>query len=85
MCILKKLALHVNAVDKNGRTALHFACAAGKPKNVRAIFQVPKVMKDPRTNGGLSPIMYAVQACDIHTMAECLNAGSNPFLEDGFR
>ena len=38
-CIMQKMGNHVNAVDKNGRTALHFACAAGKSKNAKEIFK----------------------------------------------
>ncbi len=67
----------------NGRTALHFACSAGKSLNVAAILAQPGVNRDARTAGGNSPLMLAVSSGDIHTVVACLNAGCNPFLENG--
>ena len=39
-CILKKLASFVNATDGNGRSALHFACLAGKDENVKILIKI---------------------------------------------
>ena len=64
-CILKKLASFVNATDGNGRSALHFACLAGKDENVKILIKIPTIKKDLRTIGGNTPLMYAVQSCDV--------------------
>ena len=81
-------------VDLSGRTALHFACAAGSHKkiaalikHVKSIWEASESQKyiNARTSGGNTPLMLAVQSGDIHSIAGCINAGCNPFLENGLR
>jgi ankyrin repeat protein len=76
---------NVNNTDKNGRTALHFACSAGNAKSVTAVLAYPGVARDIRTSGGNSPLMLAVSSGDIFSVVACLNAGCNPFLENSLR
>ena len=70
----------INDTDKNGRTALHLACAGGKAKNAEEILKSPGVARDCRTAGGNTPIMFAVSSGDIFSVVACLNSGCNPFL-----
>ena len=76
--------------DKNGHTALHWACKAGKEENVRAIIEhAEKTMGegafdfvDLLTNGGNSALMFAVQSLNIKVLAHLLNAGPNPHVKN---
>jgi ankyrin repeat protein len=58
--ILDKMLPYINQTDLNGRTALHFACAAGLSANVKELLRNPTIKRDLRTNGGNTPIMNAV-------------------------
>ena len=58
--ILEKILPYINQTDLNGRTALHFACAAGLAANVKALLQNPTIKRDERTIGGNTAIMNAV-------------------------
>ena len=73
----------INHADNTGRTALHFACAGGKSKNVEALLAAEGVDKDIRSFSGDTPLMRAVGSGDIFTVVACLNAGCNPFLANG--
>ena len=47
--------------DSTGRTALHYACRAGNHKTVRILLaQVSPVVRELKTNGGITPLMAAV-------------------------
>ena len=74
---------NVNLTDQNGRTALHFATGKGQPKHVQVLLNTPGIDRNARTNGGNSPLMNAVGSGDIKSTIHCLNAGCNPFLENG--
>ena len=37
---------------------------------------------EARTNGGVTPLMFAVQNPDLGFVNECLKSGMNPFSED---
>ena len=37
---------------------------------------------ESRTNGGVTPLMYAVSSGNIYMVGECLNQGMNPFTKD---
>ena len=39
-------------------------------------------MRELRTNGGITPLMSAVQSGDIDVVMQCLEAGCNPLAED---
>ena len=39
-------------------------------------------MQDARTNGGVTPLMLAVESGNIYMVGECLNRGFNPFARD---
>ena len=75
--------INVNRQDKNGRTALHYACAAGNAKAAEVVLKAAGVQRDARTSGGNTPLMLAVSSGDIFTVVACLNAGCMPFLENG--
>ena len=69
--------------DSTGRTALHYACRAGNHKTVRILLgMVSAEVRELRTNGGITPLMSAVQSGDIDVVNQCLTAGCNPLAED---
>ena len=37
---------------------------------------------ESRTNGGVTPLMYAVSSGNIYMVGEWLNQGMNPFTKD---
>ena len=65
-----------------GRTALHFACRAGRADFVKLLVEVKGVDVNRRTLGGETPLMSAAQSGNIFTVGECLNNNFNPFLEN---
>ena len=72
-----------NRGDVTGRTPLHYACQGGKADNVQKLLSVPGIEKDQRTDGGNTPLMLSVQSGNLYCVVHCLNAGCNPFLENG--
>ena len=50
---------NLNIVDTIGRSALHFACAAGNSENITLLLQHYPYNKDLRTNGGNTPLLLA--------------------------
>ena len=52
--------------DSTGRSALHYACRAGNHKTVRILLaaSTPEI-RELKTNGGITPMMSAVQSGDI--------------------
>ena len=84
----------MSIVDAQGRTALMFACGEGKQKNIQLLIKYVKGIWEStasqkylnaRTNGGNTALMFAVDSGEIHAIAACINAGCNPFLENGLR
>ena len=69
--------------DKIGRTALHFACRAGKIDTFNALVANESIDLDAATNAGVTPLMMAVESGNIELVAECLNNNLNPFMKDG--
>ena len=69
--------------DSQGRTALHYACRAGNQKSVRILLGLStSELKDLPTNGGITPLIAAVQSGDINVVKQCLEAGCNPESQD---
>ena len=69
--------------DSTGRTALHYACRAGNHKTVRILLGVcPAELREQPTNGGITPLMSAVQSGDITVVQLCLQAGCDPSAVD---
>ena len=69
--------------DSTGRTALHYACRAGNHKTVKTLLaRSPPEVLDSSTNGGITPLMAAVQSGDINVVEQCLAAGCNPQATD---
>ena len=50
----------MNVVDPQERTALHYACSAGKSEAITLLLQFYPNNKDARTKGGNTPLMQAV-------------------------
>ena len=49
------------------------------------LLRVPDIQKDARTIGGNTPLMLAAQAGDLESVNALLEAGANPFIENGLR
>ena len=59
--------------DSTGRTALHYACRAGNHKTVKILLEMSSAeLKDLPTNGGITPLIAAVQSGDIGVVKQCL-------------
>ena len=39
-------------------------------------------MFEARSNGGITPLMAAIQSANLYMVAQCLNSGFNPFAVD---
>ena len=81
--ILKIVIKHkprLNAQDKMGRTALHFACRGGRTDLVKILAPLEGIDVNRRTVGGETPLMCAAQSGNIFVVGECLNNNFNPFL-----
>ena len=74
---------NLNATDKFGRSALHFACQRGDKDILQMLLEIREVYKDLQTRAGVTPLMMAASSGDLDIVYECLNAGMNPFLKDG--
>ena len=72
----------INQQDTIGRTALHFACRAGRHDLVKLLVKVPHIDVNRRTQGGETPLMSAAQSGNIYTVGECLNNNFNPFFQN---
>ena len=72
----------VNAQDNIGRTALHYACRAGKLDTFTVLANMEPIEVDMVTNAGVTPLMMAIESGNIELVAEALNANLNPFLSD---
>jgi ankyrin repeat protein len=58
--ILLEFGANVNTRDSNNRTALHYACGAGRQEMVQALLQVTGIDTEVQTNDGLTPLMICV-------------------------
>ena len=57
---------NVSLRDSTGRNALHYACRAGNHKTVKLLLNVMSPEdREQATNGGITPLMAAVQSGDI--------------------
>ena len=72
----------VNAQDNIGRTALHYACRAGKLDTFNVLANLEQIEVDMVTKAGVTPLMMAIESGNIELVAEALNANLNPFLQD---
>ena len=72
----------LNAKDSLGRSALHFACRAGKIDTFNNLAEREDTEIDAVTNAGVTPLMMAIESGDIELVAACLNNNLNPFLRD---
>ena len=55
----------INATDKIGRTALHYACRAGNLSTFKVLAELDDTDVDAVTNSGVTPLMLAVESADI--------------------
>ena len=76
------LGADINGRDIVGRTALHYAARAGKVSNLKFLLEYEGADSDAMTNGGMTPLMMAVESGSLGVVVECLNASCNPFAEN---
>ena len=55
----------LNASDELGRTAIHFACRAGKEDTFRVLVDNDEVDVDAVTNAGVTPLMMAIESGNV--------------------
>ena len=77
----------IATADNKGRNALHFSCKAGNVETTALLLGIlveseDDETKDAQTNGGVTPMMLAVESMNYMLITECLNASMNPFLKD---
>ncbi len=80
--------IDLNSKDTANRTALHFACSAGRHENVFFLLNQPGVdikAREARTIGGNTPLMCAAQSGNRETIRVCLDKGLNPFQINSFK
>ena len=82
--ILLGLGAQVNARDNNLRTALHYACAAGREEMVKTLILIPGINYEAATRGGETPLMCAIESGSCQTLKECLVNGLCPFSFNNF-
>ncbi len=75
--------------DKTGRTALHYCCRGGNVQNLRVLLEAYNALPgeavehfEKRSNGGVTPLMDAIQSANKYLVGECLNASFDPFAKD---
>ena len=60
--LLSHPEIKINAKNRNGLTALHFACCWGSPESVKLLLAVPGLELNERTNNwGETPVMVAIK------------------------
>ena len=79
---IMSLSPDLNQKDRVGRTALHFACRAGRLEIFNQLFEDESVEIDAITNCGVTPLMMAIESGNIQLVAQALNSNLNPFLKD---
>ena len=74
----------ISIKDKAGRNVLHIACRAGSTKVLELLMSHPDAndLSEERTNGGLTPLMFAVATGKQEIIKFCLNNSMCPFSED---
>ena len=60
-----ELGPELNKRDSIGRTAIHYACRAGKIDAFEVLVENEDVDVDAVTNAGVSPLMTAVESGNI--------------------
>ena len=68
-----------NKQDIAGRTALHYACFAGRYEMVAHLAEKKEINLEARTCGGETPLMCAIQSGSKRTVVECTNNHFNPY------
>ncbi len=75
--------IDVQAVDREGWTALHWASWSGMPKTVKALLEAGAVVNRPEGNG-FTPLMLAAMRGNVATVRELLANGADPALTNAF-
>ena len=78
---------NVAAQDMAGKNVLHVCCAAGKLENFQFLVNIitqnsQQEMLNAPTNGGITPLMCAVQSMNVALVQACLAAGVNDLAVD---
>ena len=78
---------NISAQDMAGKTCIHVCCAAGKLENFQFLLNIitqnnQEAMLNLPTNGGITPLMFAVQSLNAQLVQACLNAGMNGAVVD---
>ena len=86
--VLKAYNPDLRLVCKAGRNILHLVCSSGNVENFKYIVNLLneqglyQEMIESKTNGGTTPLMYAIQSGNEQLVRECLSRGMNPHASD---
>ena len=78
---------NISAQDMAGKTCIHVCCAAGKLENFQFLLNIitqnnQEAMLNSPTNGGITPLMFAVQSMNVALVQACLAAGMQAEVVD---
>ena len=78
---------NITAQDMAGKNCIHVCCAAGKLENFQFLLSLitqnnQEAMLNQPTNGGITPLMFAVQSLNGTLVQACLAAGMNDAVID---
>ena len=61
--------------DRAGKTVVHYCCQGGNIQNLQYLMTKEQIkpLVESRTQGGTTPLMYAVSSGNIYMVGECLN------------
>ena len=78
---------NVSAQDMAGKNCIHVCCAAGKLENFQFLLNIitqnnQEAMLNMPTNGGITPLMLAINSKNAALVQACLAAGMDQSIED---
>ena len=82
--LLHRYGHELDARDVCGRSALHYCCRGGNIQNLTMLVSKieDRALYESRSNGGITPLMSAIQSANVYMVGKCLNQGFNPFALD---
>jgi ankyrin repeat protein len=73
---------NVNAIDKQGRTPLHWACIGGDKQTVAELLKSTEINVNAISQSGATPLHSAASIFNIEIMQLLIKRGANPDIQD---